>query len=44
MTADPVIATPLRTERAAVRGAAAGVRVERTGRGPGQSEIGRAHV
>lgn len=33
----PVVATPLRTEYAAVRGTVPGVRVERTGRGPRRS-------
>jgi 4-hydroxy-3-methylbut-2-enyl diphosphate reductase len=36
-TGPPVVATPLRTEYAAVRSSVPGLRVERTGRGPGRS-------
>jgi 4-hydroxy-3-methylbut-2-enyl diphosphate reductase len=37
MSAPPVVATPLRTEHAAVRRGVTGARVERTGRGPRRS-------
>ncbi|MGY1708752.1 4-hydroxy-3-methylbut-2-enyl diphosphate reductase [Geodermatophilus sp. SYSU D00758] len=37
MTARPVVATPLRSERAALTGAVPGVPVQRTGRGPRRS-------
>jgi phosphorylase superfamily protein len=36
-TGPPVVATPLRTEYAAVRGSVPDLRVQRTGRGPGRS-------